>query len=266
MSAACCPAIAGAEEDASGRKESSLPWMRAVIVDDAPTDRELLRTRLARLRSVVVAGEAGSVAEARRLLDRADYDIVFLDVELLGGNAFDLVPLVKPPAHIIFITAHEAHAVRAFEINALDYIVKPFTAERLALALRRAAERRVGSGARTLRSDDHIFLRGAAAGGRFVRLTDVLAILSSENYTEVLLDDGGRWLIRRTMQAWEHLLPKQLFVRVHRTAIVNVRHVERVERRRRCPTRLLIRGVRQPLRVGRGYWTRLRHALEGKTK
>eukprot|EP01031_Cornospumella_fuschlensis_P002408 gene2408-3014_t len=77
--------------------------------------------------------------EAESRLRAGDYDLVFLDIELRGGTGFDLVPLVRPEARIVFVTAHDQFAIRAFEINALDYLLKPVRATRLAEALRRSA-------------------------------------------------------------------------------------------------------------------------------
>ena len=242
---------------------SGHPVTRALVIDDDALARELLRHHLARMPDVVVTGEAGTWREARAALARADYDVAFLDVQLVGATGFDLVPFVRADAAIIFVTAHDAHALRAFEVNALDYIVKPVTAVRLASALRRlhrlpppSREASKHFGAR-----DTIFLRGSAAGGRFVGIDQIVAVVSAENYSEVLLIDGERWCIRQTMQAWEKMLPAEIFVRVRRTAIVNLRCVERIERDADENTALVLRGFREKLPVGRRMWGHLKVRL-----
>src|SRR5438128_2047857 len=103
--------------------------IRALLIDDEPHAREDLQRLLAAHPQVTIVGEAGSVASARKRLARADYDLVFLDVQLIGGTGFDLLPAA---AAVIFVTAHDRHAVRAFEVNALDFLLKPVRAERLA--------------------------------------------------------------------------------------------------------------------------------------
>ncbi len=108
---------------------------------------------------------------------------------------------------------------------------------------------------------DSVFLRGAADGGRFVTIDHIVAIVSSENYSEVLLADGERWLIRKTMQAWEAMLPADTFIRVRRTAIVNLGCIERIERDANENTALVLRGVRTPLAAGRRAWPMLKARL-----
>ncbi|NUQ01893.1 MAG: response regulator [Armatimonadetes bacterium] len=112
--------------------------IHALLIDDEATARADLRTALAAHPDVAIVGEAATLRSARTLLARPDYDLVLLDVQLIGGNAFELVPDVRPGARIVFITAHDDYAIRAFEINALDYLLKPVMPARLAEALRRA--------------------------------------------------------------------------------------------------------------------------------
>lgn len=239
---------------------------RALIIDDDSLARDLLRYHLERVPVVRVTGEAGTLREARTALARLDYDVVFLDVQLVGASGFDLVPFVRPDAGIIFITGRDDHAVRAFEVNALDYIVKPVTAARLATTLQRMGSKRSDATAAPghFATGDTIFLRGAAAGGRFVQIDHIVAVVSAENYTEVLLRDGERWCIRRTMQAWEKLLPADGFVRVRRTAIVNLHAIERIDRDGDENTSLILQGVREPFAVSRRMWTLLRQRLEAR--
>lgn len=235
--------------------------LSALIIDDDPLACELLRAHLARMvPAVEVVAEVGTTRDAAAVLERGDYDLVFLDVQLIGGSGFDLVPLVRPDAAIVFVTGRDDHAVRAFEVNAVDYIVKPVTAARLAQALKRIGREAVEPEKR-FKSSDRIFLRGAAAGGRFVSVGEIVAIVSSENYSEVHLADGGRWFVRRTMDAWEHLLPCEIFARVHRTAIANLGAIERVERNEDENTALKLRGVRHAIPVSRRLWPELRVRL-----
>ena len=244
------------------RTKEDLDKIEAVIVDDDPHARDLLQALLERLPGVRVVGGAATIPAAQRALTETGYDVVFLDVQLLGGSGFDLVPFVRADAAIVFVTGHDHHAVRAFEVNAVDYIVKPVTAARLGEALRRLGHRAAGDReSRRFRTADSIFLRGAAAGGKFVAVRDIVAILSSENYAEVVLSNGQRWCVRRTMDAWAAMLPEELFLRVHRTALVNLTAIERVERAPNAPTALFLRGMRRTVPVSRSHWLRLRTRL-----
>src|SRR2546423_10649622 len=111
--------------------------LRALLIDDEPPARADLRERLAAHPRVTIVDEAGTLARARALLACDDYDLVFLDIQLRGGSGFDLVPDVRPEARIVFVTAFNDHAVRAFDVNALDYLLKPVQPARLAASLAR---------------------------------------------------------------------------------------------------------------------------------
>ena len=112
--------------------------LRTLLIEDESTARADLRSKLAAHPDVTILGEAGTLDHARELLTLPDYDLVFLDVRLIGGDAFELISDVRPAAHIIFVTAFDSYAVRAFAINALDYLLKPVDPTRLTAALRRA--------------------------------------------------------------------------------------------------------------------------------
>ncbi len=111
--------------------------LKTLIVDDEPFVRDDLRHMLGVHETLEVVGEAGTVSGAKKQLLEKDLDVVFLDIQLRGGTGFDLVPFVDETVKIIFITAHDDYAIRAFEVNALDYILKPVTADRLAESVAR---------------------------------------------------------------------------------------------------------------------------------
>jgi two-component system, LytTR family, response regulator len=223
--------------------------LRALLIDDEPSARDDLRDMLAAHAAVKVVGEAGLIPAARVLLGRDDYDLVFLDVQLRGGTGFDLVPHLRQSAAVVFVTGSERFAVRAFEVNALDYLVKPVAAERLAATLLRHLDvstrptaGSVPASAAPLRADDRVFLKNDR-GAQFVAVAEVSAIVAHENYTDVLLANGTHFLIRRTMKVWEEMLPPELFVRVHRTTLVNLRHIEAIADPDGDTPQLRLRGV-----------------------
>jgi two-component system LytT family response regulator len=214
---------------------------RALLIDDEPLARLELRRLLKLHPSVTIVAEAGTMQEAREVLGRPNYDLVFLDVQLRGGTGFDLLDHIAPGAQLVFVTAFDRYAVRAFEVNALDYVLKPVTSPRLALALQRLTDNRNAPVASTapgsaspfatarLAMDDRAFVK---TGGttRFVPVADIGVIKSCENYTELFLADGQRLLVLRPLKAWEETLPESHFLRVHRQALVNLAHVKRITR------------------------------------
>lgn len=207
---------------------------RALLIDDEPLARLELRRLLKAHPAVTIVGEAATLTEARAALGRGDYDLVFLDVQLRGGSGFDVLDAIAPEAHIVFVTAYDRYAVRAFDVNALDYLLKPVTAARLAASLQRldapASENPVAAPARErLTVEDRVFVKTGNATS-FVPLVQIAAIKSCENYTEVLLTTGEKLLVLRPLKAWEEMLPEDRFVRVHRQAVVNLAQVRRIVR------------------------------------
>jgi two-component system LytT family response regulator len=236
----------------------------ALIIDDEPPARIVLRTLLAAHPNVQVVGEAGTMGAARELLARTDYTLVFLDIQLRGGSGFDLVPLVRAGAAIVFVTAHDEHALRAFDINAVDYLLKPVKPERLAASLvRLGADRATEAGglpAKRLRFDDTIYVR-TDGGARFLPLAAIAVLHSCENYCELHLVSGEMLLVRQTLKAWEDALPTPPFARAHRQAIINLNHLTRIEEDGADAPLLHLTGLRAPLRASRREWSELRTHL-----
>lgn len=238
--------------------------MNALIIDDEPPARAALRGLLRAHPEITLAGEADTVQVATQRLGAADYDLVFLDVQLRGGTGFDLVPFVRPEARIIFVTAFDQHAVRAFEVNALDYLIKPVRPQRLAEALRRHSAPPIGpqaSGPVALAPGDFVHLRLGNGTSRFVALGDIAAIGSNENYSEAHLTGGTRLLVRRTMKSWEDTLPATHFVRVHRTMIINLARYRGADRQSYETTLLHLDGLAEPVRASFRYLPELRERL-----
>lgn len=240
----------------------------ALLIEDEATARADLRAKLLAHPEVEIVAEAATLRSARQLLGRTDYDLVLLDIQLVGGNSFSLVPDVRPGARIIFVTAYDTFAVRAFEINALDYLLKPVVPARLAEALRRldtAPPSAMDDPVETtpgpaLRLDDTVYLR-AGLQARFVPVADITIITAQDNYCEVQTADGAKVLLRKSLKAWEDTLPGTHFMRVHRTQIVNLARVTRYQRDGDEHTLLHVEGAAHPIVASRYRWHDLRDRL-----
>lgn len=206
--------------------------MKALIIDDERLARSALRRLLNAHPEVKVIGEAANPDEAIRAIDKSSPDVLFLDVEMPGGSGFDLLENLEDVPAVIFTTAYDEYAVRAFEVSALDYLVKPITAERLAAALGRAQralaailkERSNVQGASAVRQ---IFVRD---GDRcwIVRLADISLMESEGNYTRLHFG-GNAPLVFRSLTAIEQRLSSATFFRANRSQIVNLGWIEAVE-------------------------------------
>ena len=242
--------------------------LRAVLIDDEPLARLELRRLLAAHPYVVVTGEAATLIEARTLLARGGYDLVFLDVQLRGGTGFDALDSVAADAHIVFVTAYDRYALRAIEVNALDYLLKPVKPERLAESLQRlpapatstaATDAELPAGP-ALKLDDILHLR-TGQRARFTPVSAIAVISAADNYTEVRLADGTKVFLRKSLKAWEDTLPPTHFMRVHRTQIVNLARVTRYERDGEEHTRLFVESLPDPILASRYRWSELRERL-----
>jgi two-component system LytT family response regulator len=199
--------------------------MKALIVDDEPLARRELKRLLADFPAVEVAGEAGNIDEARVAIESLAPDVVFLDIQMPGGTGFDLLDQLDRVPRIVFTTAYDHYAVKAFDVNALDYLLKPIEPERLATALRK-----LSSGATEPARDaplDQLFIRD---GHRcwFVPLREVSLFSAEGNYVR-LLWGRERPLLGRSLAALEAKLDPQRYFRANRSQIVNFDFIQQVE-------------------------------------
>ena len=226
--------------------------LSAVIVDDEPLARSMLRGLLSAHPDVEVVGEAGDGVAALELIRRRQPDLVFLDIEMpaRGGlevaEALASAPAAQRPA-IVFVTAYGEHAPRAFEVEALDYLVKPYSEERLTTAVarakRRQRDRRLGELAHQVAQAAGELEPGRAENGegpvtrltlkvgdrvRFVPVAEVVSIESEDYCVRVHLAGGSSHLLRDSLKALAERLDPTRFARIHRTAIVNLEAVREV--------------------------------------
>jgi two-component system LytT family response regulator len=211
--------------------------LRALVVDDEAPARRRIRRLLAAEPGITVAGECGDGASAIAIIARERPDLVFLDVQMPERDGFEVVKAIRPanlPA-ILFVTAHDRYALRAFEVHAVDYLLKPFTAERFRTAVARARERiarrapdpGLATLATTLRNrPDYLSRLPVRTAGRtvFVDLGAVDWLEAADNYVRLHVnhDKQREYLVRETLAALEGRLDPERFVRIHRSAMVQI--------------------------------------------
>lgn len=206
--------------------------IKALIVDDESLARRRVIQMLHDYPRMCLTKDASSIAEARVILAGFTPDVAFLDIQLFGENGFDLVQYLPPSCHIVFVTAHDAYAIRAFEINVLDYLLKPIEPERFAMTMDRLLGEPVQATQEMADSEvalsDCLFLK-SGDDQRFVKVDHIGAITSQGEYTEVHLMEERPFLFRCSLKTWEMRLPKSHFIRIHRQAIINFDYIERLE-------------------------------------
>jgi two-component system LytT family response regulator len=218
--------------------------LRALIVDDEPLARERLRALLRDEPSVEIIGECGSGTDAIATIQRTPLDLVFLDMQMPGCDGLQVLaelPAENRPA-VIFVTAHERFALDAFEVQAIDYLLKPFDRERFQTALRRAEEylraRRAGQLGEKL---ENLLADASPSGKKSERLTvkadgrlvflksdEIVWVEAADNYV-VLHLVSGRLMLRETMAAIEARLGTVSFVRVNRSALVHLDQIKELQ-------------------------------------
>ncbi len=215
--------------------------MRAIIVDDERLARRELRRLLNAHPDIEIAGEARNAGDAEDMLERYDPDLLFLDIQMPGRSGLDLLESFSNPPQTILTTAFDRYAVRGFELNAVDYLLKPIAPERLAEALRRVRERlqppalsnvleapldsSPAAVPSSLRDGPlrQVFVRD---GDRcwLVRMEEISLLRSEGNYTRVVFA-GNQPLIPRSLAQIEFRLDPMIFFRANRAEIVNLRRV-----------------------------------------
>lgn len=227
--------------------------LRVALVDDERLARAQLRRLLAVHPGVEVVGEADAVAPAARLVRDVRPDALFLDIQLGGETGFDLLDALDAPVAVVFVTAYDHHAVRAFEVNALDYLLKPADPGRLARSvarLRAGAAPGDPAAGRPLDIGDRLFVE-VQGRPQFVAVRDILAVRAADDYTTLVVRDGRRPLVLAPLATWEARLPGREFARVHRSALVQLAAVARVEPWSHGTFQLHLHGVAEPVPMSR---------------
>jgi two-component system LytT family response regulator len=235
--------------------------VKAIIIDDERLARAELKGLLAIHKEVRVVGEAVNLDEAERLLHSASPDVVFLDVQLGNENGFSLLERIPHAFKVIFVTAFDEYAIRAFEVNALDYLLKPVNPERLRSALDRLSGYSAPRGAvRPLKIDDRILLESDRRSV-LVEVAAIQFITAAGDYSEVFIAKQGKLFSGSSMREWEQRLPASGFLRVHRSTIVNLGLIERLEPTFSGGFLLSLHGLTSPIAVSRRHAARLRQEL-----
>ena len=203
--------------------------MKALIVDDEPLARRELRRLLAAHPSIEIAGEAGDIDEAHERIESLAPGVVFLDIQMPGGTGFDLLAQLDWVPRIIFTTAYDRYAVKAFDVNALDYLLKPIEPERLAAALDKLRATPLAARREAHKDSplEQLFVRD---GPRcwFVPLRDVSVFNAEGNYVRMQWGQE-RPLLGRSLAALESKLDTQRFFRANRQQIINLEFIRSVD-------------------------------------
>lgn len=205
--------------------------IRTVIVDDERLAREGLKSLLKDFSEIEIIGEAANADEAIELVEREKPHLMFLDIEMPEKSGFDLLEELIETPFVIFTTAYNEFAMKAFEVNALDYLLKPVQSSRLKEAISRVQKQlieiRTETDKNKLGEEDQVFIRD---GDRcwFVKLSEIKMIESAGNYAKIHFDKFQP-LIHKTLNALDERLSEGMFFRANRQQIINLRYIDKIE-------------------------------------
>lgn len=229
--------------------------LTAVIIDDERLARVSLFKEISRFNEIDIIGEASSIQTAVRVIEKLNPDILFLDIQLSDGSGFDLLDKIEYKGKIVFVTAFDEYATRAFEINALDYLMKPVSHERVEKVIKRLTE-----GSQTanynkaggFRYDDRIMIEQKKSI-HFIRLDSLVCIKAERDYTLLTDSTGKDYLVLENIGEWQKKLPDEHFARIHRNTIINFNYIEKAEKYG-YTAQIFLKNIHDPINVSRGYY------------
>jgi two-component system LytT family response regulator len=207
--------------------------MKAIIIDDERLARQELKSLLASYPEIEVVGEANNAESAIEIIKQLKPDVIFLDIQMPGKNGFELLEDISGLPEVIFVTAYDEYAIRAFEVNALDYLLKPVQPARLSETVKKILNKENIDKQETkeqtliLNDNDQVFVKDGEKCW-FVKLSDVRLFESEGNYVRIYFDKN-RPLILRSLNNLDERLNNRTFFRASRKHIVNLKWVESIE-------------------------------------
>ncbi|MCW8810421.1 MAG: response regulator [Ignavibacteriaceae bacterium] len=235
---------------------------KSIIVDDEELAREDLKALLKDFGEIEIVGEAETAEDAKTLIKKVDPDLIFLDIQMPGKSGFEMLEDIQTNARIIFVTAYDEFAIRAFEVNAKDYLLKPVNKERLSRAIERLkTEQEIENNIQSkLLFTDSIFL-SVNNHYRFIKISSIIKIISAGNYSEIYTSSKIKGLVLKTLKEWETRLPSNYFIRIHRNAMINLEFVDHVEGWFNYSYKVFLKEIDDPLVMSRRYAARLKDRM-----
>jgi DNA-binding LytR/AlgR family response regulator len=251
----------------------NISTVNTVIIEDDAASVALISEFLKNFDFIHIIGKAGSYKESGELLQSVseEVDLVILDIDLGGLNSIDLIKYLRPETKILFTTSFTDFALKAFEYNTIDYIIKPISFDRLEKALGRiniidkSAHNSEKTNPEKLNgrfSIDNMVLMNINNEMKFIKIKDINFIEAKGNYTNVSLQDGTQFITYGLIKIWEDKLPIDDFFRVHRSTIVNLHNVEKIDKGTYDTGILHLKGLKEPFEVSRNYFSIIKNKFK----
>ena len=239
----------------------------AYIVDDEPLAISTLKKKVRSYSEVEVIGESTSLQDAVFEINNCQPDILFLDNQLTLGDSGDLFFSIMNFYQVIFVSTFEEFVRSAFEVKSIDFLLKPVNQKRLNFAVIKTRLKSDESDSVSLTdngsynyADKVLVLEKNTM--RFISLDSIVLITASRDYSTIETIEGKRNLIMRSMNEWEKRLPSEHFIRIHRSYIVNINHIEKIVRNSTSSANIFIKNLQQPVTLSRSYYKSLKTRFE----
>lgn len=242
--------------------------IRAILIDDEPLSREIIKSYLKKFPTVDVVAECNDGFEGVKSIQEHQPDLIFLDIQMPKINGFEMLELVNPVPHVIFITAFDEYALKAFEANAIDYLLKPVSEDRFEKALKKflakfpQPEAPLQEFLETVSQSNSLTNRIVVKTGNKVKIIPVHEIhyLEADDDFVKIVTHEGSFLKNKTMAYYEKALDRQQFVRVHRSYILQLSQITKIEPYQK-ETHLAILRTGQSIPVSKTGYSRLKTIL-----
>jgi len=236
--------------------------IQALIVDDEELARSDLNALLSKIPYIEVAGEAENLKTAVDFIAKHNPDVIFLDIQLYRELGFDLFEKIEIKAKVIFVTAFDKYAIRAFDVNALDYLIKPVDPERLAITLERLmnTKEEIETKLPMLNYSDSIFI-DSGNNFSFLRINSIVIISASGIYTDIFTNKSVKLISNKSMKEWETRLPQNTFVRIHRSVIINIDYIEKIDKWFNYSYQVYMKNYDKPLTISRRYLSAIKNRM-----
>ena len=239
--------------------------MKAIIIDDEPLARMMVKEYLQSYPNITVAEECNDGFEGIKAIQQHQPDLIFLDIQMPKINGFEMLELIDNPPQVIFTTAFEEYAIKAFDAHAADYLLKPFSKERFDKAMQKLQQQRVNAVPAIVETamqstvpNNRIVVKDNGKI-KIIPLAQVQWLEAADDYVKIITAEGS-FLKKKTMQHFENSLSPQEFIRVHRSYIVNAALITRIDLHEKdSHLALLTTGARLP--VSKAGYTKLKEVL-----
>ena len=233
--------------------------MAALIIDDERLARNALKNKLEAFPEIEIVGEASNVKNSVAAIEEHNPDLLFLDIQLYNETGFDILDKIRYEGRIIFVTAHDEFAIRAFEINAVDYILKPVSHERLKNAIDRlnSTDKKREYKTDKFNYEDRILIM-CGERMKFIKMENLSHITASGDFSGIHTSDGNEYLSSKSMNEWEERLPERYFLRIHRSTIINIEFIEKAEKWFNYSSLIKLKGVQNSFKVSRSYFKKIK--------